>query len=331
MIPMRSKLGVCGLQITGRLGSLLVLLSLAMATAQGKHTDRQVTTVDLPGAMILAMNNRGDVTGYYCDQGMQPCGPTSSNARGFVRESNGTIATFQGTPRAINDAGTVAGSFQGPQVSGGFIRTRHGVITTFDFGVPFVNDCGTSFMAINSREEVAGFYSACSAVGIVHTFVAVRSKNGYVTKFEIPGDMIPTAINGHGDLVAYFQGSDTRGFLVTRRGTVTLLLPGPPGQPLLSFPVAINNSGDVAGYFGGSDGRRHGFIRDKEGTYTIFNGQPAAMNERGDVVGSDLAGGSFFRDARSGAISTITCQGVVITTMNDRGDVAGGNAICEIR
>jgi hypothetical protein len=309
------------------LGRLFVLLGLTVGAIQA-----QTATVDLPGATILAINNSGAVTGYYCEQDPQSCGPWSSNSRGFLRESNGTITTFDGTPRAINDAGTVAGYLHGAQVFGGFIRNKQGVVTVFDAGVPFFTDCGTYFMALNNREELAGYYSACYAPGIVHTIVVMRAKNGLITKFEVPADMIPTAINARGDLTAYFQGTEIRGYLVDRSGDVTLLVPRTPSEPLVSYPVAINNSGDVAGYFQPSSGPQfEGFLRDRDGTFTLFDGKPIAMNERGDIVGLDLSGGFFIRDASRGTISTLNCPAPTITSMNDRGDVAGGNVICTTR
>lgn len=311
-------------------GRILVLLIAASACFAQQY--RSIETVSLPGAKIAAMNNSGDVTGTYCDQDCY-------HRRGFLQQSSGAIETFDGEPRAINDAGTVAGLI--PCITSGFswcgfLRSNRGIVTTFGVTVSDGRQYGTFAMTMNNREEIAGFYSDCYGCDAPNVFVAIRSRNGTVKSFQIPFRMVPTGINARGSLIGYLQlCCDEHGFLVDRKGAVTETIPPQSAGPVFGYPVAINNSGEIAGYFQPTEpGPLKGFLRDRKGTYTVFDGRPIVMNERGDIVGSDNTGGFFLRDAARGTISPVTCPVPfpdTISAMNNRGDVAGGNVVCSTR
>jgi hypothetical protein len=298
----------------------------------------KVTTVEIPGARsvhITGINNSGDVTGYYCQD---------DNCRGFVRGSSGTITTFQGIPNAINDAGTIVGHIQN---KGGFIRDKEGIVIVFNaFEDPTYNY--TWVMAINNRGEVAG-YQVRIFGDVCRLFI--RDRKGILTNIVLPEGLIPSGINGRGDLTGYNSPYffARNGYLIERNGTVTMFSVPEFDATLVGTvrarPTAMNNSGDIAGYYSDPNSKSlRGFLRDKEGTFTKFDGIPVAMNERGDVAGYDLSGASFIRDANSGVISIFSCPGLPTSintgygeygmqsiSMNNRGDVAGGNVICSPR
>lgn len=98
--------------------------------------------------------------------------------------------------------------------------------------------------------------------------------------------------------------------------------------------VGINNAGDVAGWYcqgmycDTSTGR--GFIREFDGTITMFDGIPAGINDAGDVTGYGLsAGGCCFIRDHEGKFTVFDVPHYSPTTagytaaINNAGDVAG--------
>jgi hypothetical protein len=107
----------------------------------------------------MSINPRGQTTG------------TDSGRHGFVRDSDGTITTFDagpiGTfPQSINPSGEITGycadlSF----MDHGFLRDHDGNITTFNVGL----NNPTFPTSINEKGVITGFYSDSSAM--THGFV----------------------------------------------------------------------------------------------------------------------------------------------------------------
>ncbi len=110
----------------------------------------------------------------------------------------------------------------------------------------------------------------------------------------------------------------------------------------VTFPTSINASGDVTGWFKGAccinglgPGFTHGFVRDRDGSITVFDGAPNALftqsisiNDKGDVAGffSDgIEERGFVRD-RDGNISVFdppNATSIQAFSINASGDVTG--------
>src|SRR2546430_5719538 len=101
---------------------------------------------DLQGIHALAINQAGQITGYYKDASSTPpsgC-PACFTRRGFLRQRDGTIITFavpdagtnngQGTfPRAINSSGQITGEyFDANNHIHAFLRQPDGTFMPFD-------------------------------------------------------------------------------------------------------------------------------------------------------------------------------------------------------
>jgi uncharacterized membrane protein len=80
-----------------------------------RDRDGTITTFDVPSAVpggtnVVALDSKGDITGFYED-------PAKLNWRGFVRKADGTITTFDAPnaeetmPTAMNPRGEIVGLF----------------------------------------------------------------------------------------------------------------------------------------------------------------------------------------------------------------------------
>ncbi|MGD0365334.1 MAG: hypothetical protein ABSC93_31000 [Bryobacteraceae bacterium] len=191
------------------------------------------TNFDAPGAAggpnggtwAVAINNAGDIAGYYMD--------ASLVFHGFVRTPAGVYTTFEdpnagmnhssGYPGTvaygINDAGAVVGMYTDANgVSHGFVRTPAGVFITIDAqGAGTALYLGTTAFSINDAGAIAGYY--LDANKLYHGF------------FRTPAGAITT-----------FDGPDAS---TTTWGTQAL---------------SIGNAGEIAGTYVGTDLSNHGFI-----------------------------------------------------------------------
>lgn len=299
--------------------------------------DRSYTVFDVPGATTthpVSINNAGDVAGWFCSSAY--C--DDANIRGFVRESNGNITTFDGIPTSINDAGAVTGYLGGPHC---FVRDQEGNITVFDVfpwdvPPPYPHPVVDFAVAINNQGDIAGYLIPGPGADTHTGFV--RDQQGGITTFEIPMGADPTSINGRGDITGHtsphYSGGD--GFVRDRNGDVTVFdVPGAGCPGPHAFAASINNGGDVAGYF--SDAQHcqyHGFVRKRDGSITVFDPAPdadttiASINEKDDVVGgfNDVYGSHQFLRDHKGNITVfdgpngLSAQSVSI---NNRDDVTG--------
>src|SRR5437660_320789 len=135
------------------------------------------------GTIATAINSTGQITGYYQDT-------TSGITHGFLRETDGTIITFDGPPLtlaysdftvglAINSASQIAGYFQDTNfVNHGFLRRRDGTLARFR--VP--NASATVPVAINSLGQITGYY--LDATYAYHGFL--RQTNGTISTLDVP-------------------------------------------------------------------------------------------------------------------------------------------------
>jgi hypothetical protein len=228
-------------------------------------------------------------------------------------------------PVAINAAGTIAGNCALTQLGPhqGFIRDAGGTIT-------LINPPGsvdTYVTGINWAETIAGRYK--DGAGNTHGFL--RDASGNFTVLDVPGSPYTDvdAINGLGDVTGnYRNASNTRTFIYIRHadGSFTSV------EGLLTFgiPRSINVKGTIAG-----DGVfEQGFVREPEGTTTLFAVpisyiQVAGMNAGGAISGTsyNLLGNDyhpFVRDPSGNITTFLTERSCGANSINEAGEITGG-------
>lgn len=116
------------------------------------------------GFEVVGINDAGTIAG-----------SDTIYSEGLVRTSDGTITTYQGPngaydtrPAAINNAGTIVGSYRTNSDFNfhGYIRTADGTITAFN---P-IRSLSSTITAINNSGVIAGTYTNKNS-GIQHAFV----------------------------------------------------------------------------------------------------------------------------------------------------------------
>jgi hypothetical protein len=280
------------------------------------------TVFDVPGATKtypVAINNSGEIAGYYNNP---------YNGGGFVREPDGTITVFEGIPAGMNDAGTIVGNYLDNIHC--FVRDKKGNVTAFD--VPQIDTWRIPYVsAINNRNEVAGYKPICILCDGTRGFI--RDQNGNITVFE-GGPAVPTAINAGGDVVGHTTSYafPWHGVLRDRNGVVTVfdVREADNTAGIRAFPIAINNNSEIAGFY--QDPAYHstrGFVREPDGSTTVFDGVPHALNERGDVAGyiidSTGTARNFLQD-KQGNLTIFDVPNAFspqIASMNASDDIAG--------
>jgi hypothetical protein len=301
------------------------LLFAAIACFAQKNSS--YTVFDVPGATStypVSINNGGDIAGWFC----------STSCGGFVRELNGKITTFDGTPTGINDAGAVVGYTSGDDgYIHPFLRDPKGNIMIFDVPQPSPPAFPLGIaVGINNKGDIAGYIIPQPLADTWEGFV--RNRQGDITTFSIPLGAQPTAVNGRGDITGhtseYYPAGD--GFVRERSGNITVFdVPDAANcSGSHAYPVSINNRGDVAGYYSfGEACTVRGFVRSRKGTFTVFDlpsvgtlvGAVASINEKGDVLGSN------FLRSHTGTVTTFdgptSCTLSRGVSLNDRDDVAG--------
>ena len=300
---------------------MLALLSLAAIPAQAA-----VRSTILPD---LSINSAGTVCGTVFDEE----NGLFVSTRGFIREADGTLTTYQFPGRTtiiythINSRGTIVGSHTGDDGWVGFIRARDGSITNFE--VPG-NNYGTIARSINDAGEVAGSY--LTDTGVQHGFV--RAVDGTITTFDAGGDGRDTHvadINSAGDVTGDLQRvrtDDVLGFVRTARGEITTFaVPGARS----TWGLEILSSGVVGGKHGG---KGFSFIREPDGTIETFDLSVTAMNVRRMVTGSMVDANNvwhaFVRFA-DGSLEVFDApgagtgfdQGTQATGINSKGEITG--------
>ncbi|HUH63876.1 MAG TPA: FN3 associated domain-containing protein [Terracidiphilus sp.] len=294
------------------------------------------TKIDVPGAgtspgeaegtYATAINESGAVTGMYSN--------SLGVLHGFARDRFGTIAKFdaknsgsgsiEGTlPLSINSSGWITGTIiDSNHVSWGFVRDPSGKITEFEAkGAGTAKDRGTTAWRINDNGDVVGFFSTGSASTPTTYHGFLRKANGTIANIDDPkagsgenstnGKKQGTqaySINNAGEIVGSYvdSGNDRHGFLYVNGGFTDLDAPGAikstsgHGQGLNgTIPTAIDNEGIVVGAFTDATGR-HGFVRNKDGSFKVFNG-PGAAASSAAVEGTF----PFYMDPPSGYVAGI--------------------------
>jgi hypothetical protein len=152
---------------------------------------------------------------------------------------------------------------------------------------------GTFVVKINASGMIAGYY--CDESENNHGFI--RKANGNFIEFDVQGlyDVTVTSMNNLGDVVGWGGHESggvirTQGFLRFASGKVIQIsIPGTVG----TSPEAINDGGVVAGTYFDSKGD-HGFIRDAQGNYTLFDDPDVVTGreERGTFVSGIASDGT---------------------------------------
>jgi hypothetical protein len=263
-----------------------------------RAADSAIITVDVPNASTAngqgtfprCINPSGEIAGFYYEVSPQA-------VRGFVRDSDGNITTFDAgpvstVPESINPSGEVTGTFEDFNfIPRGFVRDRGGNVTAFDAG-----PVGTFPLSINPRGEVTGYFIDPSAL-LVRGFV--RDRDGNITAFNVgsakTNSTFPISIDPRGVIAGFYadSGGMTHGFLRKKDGEVAVFDAGPFDTTAMS----INPRGEITGYYFDANDLAQAFVRDAKGQIVTF-----------DVPD---AGGPFFGD------------GTLAQSINPSGEIAG--------
>jgi uncharacterized membrane protein len=206
----------------------------------------RVTTFAVPSAaatLAAGINDGGQVAGTYLET---PLGGSPALARGFVRQPDGRIATFDdGAVTDINNRGQVVGqTLDAAGQTIGFLRDPDGKLTIID--LPGRAEVG-EVLALNDRGQVAGLWEDRAETptvepGTHHGFVWDR---GRLAKFDVPGSLGTGAlgINNAGQITGAYDDTAGRhhGF-VLRRGHYTTI--DAPGRTVTDA-WGINDRGEI--------------------------------------------------------------------------------------
>lgn len=270
---------------------LLTGIILFIAVVLPADAARKFVSFDVPGAKLTyatAINASGQVAGTYLGQ--------DSLYHGFLRESDGTITTFDVSTQTLsisvvgmNTAGQIAGyAYDSVLHAISFIREPDGTITLV--AVPYSGAIDTTIFGINDSGDVCGLYTFSTLFSPNYGFVR-NSFGGFTSLYA---SSITQAINSSGQTAGNISGGKVwYGFFEDQYGNKTQFLP--PGSTT-TFPMAINNGGLVAGYYLDASGIDYGFLRNPDGTIVTFAAPGAgtgtfdgtyawAMNDLGQIAG----------------------------------------------
>ena len=230
----------------------------------------RITTIDVPGAwatLVLGLNNRGQVAGYYLDADAVPTADgvyPRGTVHGFLWE-DGVFTTRDvrgagGTGLAdINDRGMVVGNYGEPGKIDfhGFMQHKRRRLTTIDVpGAP-----GTEAVDGNNRGQIVGAYGDPCGIHICGARPFLRSRTGRITRIDLPG-AAQTGVGGINDLgviAGSYTGTDgvSHGYLRDAKGRITRIdVPGASS----TLASESTSSGLIVGGYVDADGGVHGFL-----------------------------------------------------------------------
>ena len=253
------------------------------------------------------INRFGQVAGYYTKNDSTP-----QIAYAYLRQVDGSFVTIlppdatTSVALALNNGGTVAGTWSNTVISGAFVRGASGNITTFT--VP--GTTSTIPAAINSEGFIAGYYLDSR----LRTHGFMREAQGNITTIDVVDSQAtrPNAINDSGTITGWYFDNDAgiyRGFIRDAGGGFTIF--GVPEAAMSTFPYSINGSGEVAGYGIAGTGFSFGFTRDIAGTIVAFEAPGAVstiaygINDMSQVTGRAMnatAADAFIRDVSGDSV-----------------------------
>lgn len=278
-------------------GFLFAALTL-MATAQTKYKYAFFeATPDETYIVVTAINNNGDVVGYY---------NTTVNGQfvttGFERMTTGTITSVvdpysndsHDQANGINNTGEIVGDYLYNNGSAAFFQSYAdigGAFTTYSVDA----NQSTEIFGVNDYGYFVGQYYTGS---VYHGFVDVA---GTIVDIDVPSAdyTYPESINNAGQITGlYAKDATYRGFLANEKGRILESLNYPGAY--YSIPGGINNHSVVAGYYLGANGstRWHGFTYEG-GVYTAFNipgassTVPFGINDGGQIAGYVITAGNY--------------------------------------
>jgi hypothetical protein len=267
------------------------------------------------GTEPAAISDWGAVTGVFYD--------ASGNEHGFLREHDGTIATFdpkgaiETEPQAIDRKDVVTGQYMDKDYNiHGFVRVVDGTITSFD---ALSKGTYTNPTGINSYGLIVGQF----AVGQGWQGFE-RSRGGKIRTISVSGayDTIATAINDVGEIAGGYSISQDdpagHGFVRSTAGAITTF---DADGATDTYPVGIDGDSNAAGYYQDSNSTLHSFLRKSDGTILEFDPPGAigstvtGINATGEIAGyygTGTGGGSFLRTP-NGAFTEFNIDGVTAT------------------
>jgi len=162
------------------------------------------------------------------------------------------------SPTAVNDSGSVVGTYLDSNGNTHGFLYSGGVYTTID------DPEGTTFpQGINNSGEITGAVAVSLSEDYGFTYV-----DGVFTTFSYPGGNGQTGgqgINNHNEIVGIYTTGGTVGFLDNNGSFSTFNYPGADD----TFPHAISDSGAIAGFYTAST-VPFGFVYDGS-TFTSIN------------------------------------------------------------
>ena len=267
--------------------------------------DGHITTFAAPGDLSsgptgVSINSAGAITGTYGIPAGEIDGMQVYFDASFLRLPDGTIfdisppPAYFSDPAAINEQGTVAGTYLDAQDGSGhfFLRTADGIYTEFD---PEPGSFANLMGGINPSGTVTGCYFDIN--GNLRSFL--RTAQGKVILFDAPDAVYGTqaaSINPSGAITGYYFDTDSNshGFLRSKVGQFNTIDPeGSTG----TYPISIAPNGTIAGYYYDSGFQTHGFVCAGNGKITAFDPlgststMVTGMNANGVITGT-------YRDAQ---------------------------------
>jgi hypothetical protein len=262
----------------------LCVLSSLFCAAQEPTASSEVSylSFEVPGALgtyPMSINNSMAVTGYYY--------ASTTVARGFVREADGTFTTFDVSggiwtePESINAAGDIAGFYE--VVSGvphGFMRYADGRIVTFDppDSLPFFGPLAQT-VTINNFQEIAGSYGVDVPEGFTRS--PTGAFTGLIFGQGAAYGTVVTDLNASGTVVGYYSvDGDIASFISHPDGfSTSFVLPIEAADndgTWATVAESVNADGVIAGeysvcFYACATTNAGGFVRSPQGVFTLFS------------------------------------------------------------
>jgi uncharacterized membrane protein len=283
----------------------LLRLLVAVAVFANMHMNAQNLTfrsIDIPGATATqarGINPRQDIVGYY---------NVGANTHGFL-VSRGMLKTIEdpngiGSTQAwgISPTGDIVGFYGNSSTNDddtqthAFLRHPDGTFVPLDYPdelLPpsFPLPVHTMAVKITSTGRIVGCFHH-------HFDDFVTTMHGWMLQdgnFEPPFPLLASMNNGitpdGSTIVGVVCQTMTQSHAYVTSDGMTRII-DPPGS-ISASAWDINPAGKIAGYFTDTAKRTHGFLLEKDGTYTVidFPGsdvvatQIRGINAQGDIVG----------------------------------------------
>jgi hypothetical protein len=228
------------------------------------------------GSDAFCINDNGDVAGGLLDANGSHGFVRTADGNFSIIDPTGNASQVKAVfPNQINASGDIAGYYTDTNgVFHGFLRDSNGTITTFDApGAGTATGEGTEISDMNASGVIVGGINVGIVNGVNTTHSFVRATDGTYTVFDPPQSgahsSFAEGINDSGAVVGTYRDANLvrHGYLLQPDGTfVSFDDPNAAQLPLSTTnlgttPYRINAGGAIAGLFTDSSGVRHGFVR----------------------------------------------------------------------